>query len=124
MGRPCATAECAAGVGRVMTNAEAINQRMQAADAAALASTWSGRVAASATTAGRPDVALAATIAGGVAGLIEQIMRPNPSKAANDSLVDWLTTGGSAVSPTLSPVFTEMGELLKSNGYLGYPLFK
>ena len=124
MNRYCVTAECAAGVGRVMTNAEAIYQRMQAADAAASMSTWSGRVAASATVAGRPEVALAFTTIGLGASAVEQIFRPNVSKSVTDTGVDIATSLVSDRYPLLSPGFTELGELIKSQGGLGNVLKK
>ncbi len=113
MAKYCVTAECAAGLGPVMTEAQARAQRVQAADAAAFVSAWSGRVAASATVAGNAPVAGGATAVATVAALLEQVFRPNPTKAAKDAGVDLVVTMTSDRFPLLAPAFTELGELVK-----------
>ncbi|MFH7109911.1 hemagglutinin repeat-containing protein [Achromobacter xylosoxidans] len=122
--RYCVTSECAAGLSPNMTNLGNYQQQVVAADNAAWVAAWSGRVAASATVAGDAKLATTATAVGLAASLFEQMLRPNSSKAANDSFVDGATGLASNRVPAFSPAFTEMGEWIKNNNYFGHPLFK
>ena len=95
-------------------------QATRAADRAAELSAWPGRAAATATVAGNPAAISIATSVGMAASLFEQLVRPNPGKSANDAFVDFTSAAASSRYPQLSPVFTEIGELIKGMN-LGIP---
>jgi len=114
----CATAECAAGMAPNRTHLGHIYQANKAADAAAVISTISGDVAAWSTMAGNPIAAGAATAVGGGSSIFEQLVRPNWRKAAGDSIVDMSTSIASDRYPIFSPLFNELGKLVKESGVL------
>ncbi|WP_183006177.1 hypothetical protein [Achromobacter sp. UMC71] len=96
-----------------MTPLGHFQQAFNAADNAAWVSSWAGRVAASATTAGNAPMAGAATAVGAASSLFEQMVRPNWKKSLFDSNIDFAVSVGTGSYPALAPVFTELGELVK-----------
>lgn len=124
LSRYCATGECAAGISPNITPLSHAHQATQAADFAGGVSTWAGKVSADAGIAGNVRVAVVAAAIGLGAALFEQAVRPNAPKAANDSVVDGIVGLSTGAFPILAPAFTEIGDWLKANNYLGYPIFR
>ncbi|MEX3977780.1 hypothetical protein AB4Y45_02220 [Paraburkholderia sp. EG287A] len=101
--------------------------RNTTADAASLASTTAGRFGAATAAAaaipspyspGLTTASYVATVAGWLAGGLEQAARPNPRGYVSDSLVD---TGNFFVSdrlPMLAPAFNETAEKVKSSDWM------
>ncbi|MFY0478657.1 hemagglutinin repeat-containing protein, partial [Achromobacter marplatensis] len=116
LGRNCVTAECAAWMLPNMTSLGHFQRANKVAATAALISTISGDIAAWATMAGNPVVAGGATAIGGLTSLFEQMVRPNWRKSSGDSIADMSTSIASDRFPALSPLFNEIGKLVKEHG--------
>ncbi|MCG1054766.1 hemagglutinin repeat-containing protein [Mycetohabitans sp. B5] len=121
--KPCATAECAAGLTPAgMLYYPPDLPKEQIANTAAVVSTAAGRFGATtgAIAAVPSPYAPAATtltfgasVIGLSAGMIEQIVRPNPKAYAVDSIVDLTNYFASERYPLYGPVFNEIGGVVK-----------
>ncbi|WP_241055360.1 hemagglutinin repeat-containing protein, partial [Achromobacter xylosoxidans] len=121
--RYCVTAECAAGLARLMSPADYNDRGNQNADVIAYLAKANGRFSAIAGTLGRvpspyapifQEAAKGADIGGLLLGGLEQMIRPNPIAYAIGGGVDLAVKGAGAVVPDGGILFNELGEYLKA----------
>ncbi|GAB1841193.1 hypothetical protein MyNCGM152_19430 [Achromobacter xylosoxidans] len=122
--RYCVTAECAAGLARVMSAADYDDRRNQNADVIAYLAKANGRFGAIAGTVGSVPgnpygglflgAAKTADVSSWVLGGLEQMLRPKPVAYATGGVIDVGVHVGSNSMPYASIIFNEIGEYLKS----------
>ncbi|CAB3648220.1 hemagglutinin repeat-containing protein [Achromobacter dolens] len=121
--RYCVTAECAAGLARVMSAADYEDRRNQNADVIAYLAKANGRFGAMAGTLGNVPSPYAAIfqgaakgsdISGLLLGGLEQMIRPNLKASAVGGGVDLAVRGAGAIAPNGAILFNEIGEYLKT----------
>ncbi|MCF7767947.1 hemagglutinin repeat-containing protein [Achromobacter pulmonis] len=122
--RYCVTAECAAGLARVMSAADYDDRRNQNADVIAYLAKANGRFGAIAGTVGSVPgnpygglflgAAKTADVSSWVLGGLEQMLRPKPIAYATGGVIDVGVHLGSNSMPYGSIIFNEIGEYLKS----------
>ncbi|WP_241052890.1 hemagglutinin repeat-containing protein [Achromobacter xylosoxidans] len=122
--RYCVTAECAAGLARLMSPADYNDRRNQNADVIAYLAKANGRFGAITGTLGSVPgnpygglflgAAKTADVSGWVLGGLEQMLRPKPVAYATGGVIDVGVHVASNSMPYGSVIFNEIGEYLKS----------